>query len=87
MGKYYVLQGLEQIGENASGASAAVAATIMDETSPAVRGQAAVTLGKIAADKDVAAGVLFDALGCKDWQVVLGAVNGLISLGKAGQRS
>ena len=87
MGKYYILQGLEQIGENAGGASVAVAATIMDETMPtAVRGQAAVTLGKIAADKDVAAGVLFDALGCKDWEVVLGAVNGLISLGKAGQR-
>ena len=87
MAKYFILQGLEQAGEIAEGSSGVVAAAIVDKTlPPAVRGQAAETLGKIATGKNSAVGVLSDALGSKDWQVVVGAVNGLIALGKAGPR-
>ena len=87
MGKYHILQGLEQVGEDAHGASAAVAATVMDKgLPPAVRGQAAETLGKIAAGEKAAVDVLFAALSSKEWQVVVGAVKGLVAQGKAGQR-
>ena len=85
--KHPILQGLAQIGRDASGASSAVAALITnEELPPALRSQAAETLGRIAAEKDAAKSVLFDALDSKDWEVVLGAANGLIALGEAGQR-
>lgn len=87
LGKYHILQGLEQVGENAHGASAAVMALILDKGLPsALRRQAAETLGKIAAGNNTSVDVLFDALSCRDGQVVLGAVDGLIALGKSGQR-
>ncbi len=87
MGKYYVLQGLEELGAEAHGVSAAVAATILDKSlPPAVRGQAAETLGKIAVGEKSAVDRLFAVLSSQAWQVVVGAVKGLIAQGQAGER-